>query len=235
MKSIVVILGALAPLVLGACASTRPPSPVNATSAGVGIRVKTRAPVKIFSNEPDGVVFVKLSEGGGPPYTDGSMLSSNFADDGYFYLLNAPPGRYVAVLCGRIQAAPPTAPPAAPPKGTSVSVSVGIGKTEYTTYFPADMVKLTEVTVTPGAVAFMGDYVVDMSTELADADETQRHFYHLLAPKDESRDFLAKAFSGDYQYKGTLHQRREDTQAREEFSKYAHESLTKAGWSIALQ
>ena len=51
------------------------------------------------------------------------------------------------------------------------------------------MIAETEVTLSAGSVAFMGDFVVDQSLGLKDADATQRHLYALFGGGDEREGF----------------------------------------------
>ena len=40
----------------------------------------------------------------------------------------------------------------------------GRTESEYTTFFPEELIKLTEVTVPAKAIVFMGEYIVDLNT-----------------------------------------------------------------------
>ncbi len=57
------LLIALVVTSLPACESLPAPAPMDETSSGIGIRVKTRAPIKLFSNKPDRVFSIRLPEG----------------------------------------------------------------------------------------------------------------------------------------------------------------------------
>ncbi len=156
------------------------------------------------------------------------MMPSNYSKDGYFYLLNAPPGRYAAVATFRSQSSAPAGPPSG---GGGVSVSVHIGSTEYATYFDEKLIALTEIDVTSGSFGFMGDFEVDTTTSFKEADATQLYFYRLLAPGHENASYLEEVLSGDYQYCGSHHETEETEAATAAFRKSAKKRLSEAGWT----
>ena len=45
-----------------------------------------------------------------------------------------------------------------------------ITNTAYSVYFSEDLIKLTEMTVPPASISFMGEYVVDLSMNMKGAD-----------------------------------------------------------------
>ncbi len=216
--------------VLSACAGPLPaPTPQDGASAGIGVLVKTRAPIKLFSGKVDSVMFVRLEGNDSSQYISTQPIASNYNKDGYIYLLNAPPGRYVAVAAFRSQASAPTAP-----TGGGVTVTVNPGDTDYTTYFSRDLVKATEVTVEPGRIVFMGEFIVDTSTKFENADDVQSHYFRLISPGVENRNKFLGLMSGDYHYTGTLHEVNQDDEAREEFLATTRENLSEAGWLTAI-
>lgn len=212
-------------LLISSCASA-PPARVSSDSAGVAIHVKVRAPVRVFSQEPQQVLFVRLSGPGGAPES-GELMPSNYASGGYLYLLNAAPGTYVAVTCFK-EMEPGTGGSATAAPGLSVSFRPGA--TNFTTYFPEAMIRETEITVKPGEIAFMGDFVVDQYVGLKDADPTQRAYYTLFGGSDEEENFLANALGGDYHYRGTLHESDHGSAAQEDFERCTNMKLAEAGW-----
>lgn len=212
-------------LACASCTST-PPGPAGADSAGLGIRVRVRAPVRMFSQNPEQVLFVRLAGPGGG-FTGGEPMPSNYQADGYLYLLNAPPGTYVAVSCFKKMEPVPAA-------GTQTSSGFSVifqpGATNYTTYFPEDMVRATQVTVRAGEVAFVGEFVVDQDLGLDEGDATQRYYYALFGQGEQSESFLENALGGDYHYRGSLHSSSQDAVARSHFVKAGGGRLAEAGW-----
>jgi hypothetical protein len=193
---------------LGCATTLPPPKPLDHQMGGIGISLKTRPPVKIVTQKPDRVYFVKLHEGTESSLIQSSVMASNYVKGDYIYLLNAPPGRYVAVAATRSQ------------------FVVSLGKTDYATYFPKELIKLTEVTVKPGSVVFMGEFIVDQSVGLKGCDDVQLHYYRLLAPGAENRIMF-----GDYHYRGSLYRAHQDKAAYDQYLIKAKEHLGDTGWA----
>ena len=215
-------------LALAGCASATP-APSAPDSAGIAIGVTVRPPARMFSQEPEQVLFVRLA-GEGDSFTSGELMPSNYASGGYLYLLNAPPGTYVAVTCFKDMEPVPATPEAPAHSGIHASVSFQPGQTNYTTYFPEQMIRETRITVQPGQIAFMGNFTVDQDLGLKDADPTQREYYARFGGRDESESFLANALGGDYHYRGTLHASDHGAAARAEFVESTNNRLVEAGW-----
>ena len=187
--------------------------------AAIGISVNTRAPIKAFTDNPHMVYFIKV-DNDEDLYTQSNFIRSNYAKDGQIYLLNAKPGRYAVVGC-------------------YIKKRVGM-VTEYTTFFPKELIKLTEVTVAPGTTAFMGEYVIDMSVGLEDADECQRHYCQIIAPgalTEASKMTIAPLLKGhgEYLYKGSLHEKHLDKEAEIRFLNNALEHFEGTGWTSIIQ
>jgi hypothetical protein len=144
------------------CATLPAPELLDPQRAVIGISVKTRVPLLKFPDRPDMVYFIKGDEGE-DLYTQGSesLIQSNNLEGGYVYLLNAEPGRYAAVAC-------------------YLEKETEQGTYEYWTFFPEEMIKLTEVLVAPGTIAFMGEYVVDKSWGFKDLDNAQLQYFQLI-------------------------------------------------------
>ena len=210
-------------LALSSCASIPPPPPEGPGSAGVCIELRTRVPIGLFKQKVDEVVFARLSPGVSDA-RNGELFSSNHVDGEYLYLLNAPPGEYVAVLAVRRQRQ------GSPSQGADLSV----GATDYTTFFDEDLIRTTRTTVVPGEIAFMGAYAVDQSVGLSDADSTQLHFFRKIAPGAEHRGYLSGLLSGDYHYRGTLIEASHGTETEMKFRKDASAHLAESGWASTL-
>ncbi len=225
----------LAVCVVG-CASLPPPAPESPGSAGIAISIRNFAPVSIFSHTPDRVFFVRLDEEDPSTFTRGEFLASNYAKDGYLFLLNAKPGRYVAVATARRQSAGPGPSSSVISSGNiTVGVGVSIGATDYTVYFPEDLVRLTAVSVEPGTIAYMGTFRIDTSVGLAGADENQRYFYRMVAPGHEDRNLVSHIFSLDYHYRGSLRDALQGEDEQAKFREWAGKTLQSVGWGGALR
>ena len=114
---------------------------------------------------------------------------------------------------------------------TTVSVGISIGATEYTTYFPENLIKLTDVTVGQEAIAYMGTLTLNTSVGLDGADGTQRYFYRMLAPLGhEDMNYVVLAFSGNYHYRGSLRDALQSDSEQAKFREHAREALGEVGW-----
>ena len=188
---------------LSACGGGMPaPNPQDGASAGIGVMVKAGA---------GRVWFVRLEGNDRSQYISAHPISSNYKKDDYFYLLNAPPGRYAVVVTFR------------------VDYSQDIKK-KYTTYFPRDLVEATEVIVEPGRIVFMGELIFDTSTSFKDADDMQLHYLRFICPRCEDRSKLFRWMSPDQHYTATLHEVNQDEEARERFLATISENLGEVGW-----
>jgi len=94
-------------------------------------------------------------------YRARNLVESNFSQKGDVYLFNAEPGRYVAVGALLVYTAP----------GQTVA---------YHSFFSTEIVARTEVTVTPGQIAFMGDV---QATIRGTPDPVQRFFFDFIPPQ----------------------------------------------------
>ncbi|MCI0695974.1 hypothetical protein L0337_28740 [candidate division KSB1 bacterium] len=219
------------------CAGTLPPvKPLSSEMSAIGIAVKTRAPLKLFGDKANMVYFIKLDEVDSVARANymvqsNQLIQSNYANKNQIYLLNARPGRYAVVAAFHSESTPDI-PSGSGPGKSGVSVSVGLNmpsETKNTTFFAKEIIKLTEVTVTPGAMVFMGDYVISQSTGFKEADETQLHYLQLIAPGAKT-GYLSMAFSGSNYYKGSLHEHKRDRQTEMQFFANALEHLKGSEW-----
>ena len=220
-------LAVLATITLGGCATVPVPPLRGSESSGLGIVVTLRAPIGIFGATPSVVYFAKVDNDDG--LLQQQVVRSNYSNDNRLYLLNAPPGSYVAVAAFFSRAPVPAGPP--PP---GVSVTVGVGRTAYTTYFSKDLVEQTRVNVGERDFAFMGGYVVDQSVGLESADPVQIHYSNLIAPGAAKAGFL-HLLSGDYHYRGTVLEAKKDEQSRSEFFRNAKQDLSEGGWTARFK
>ena len=210
---------------LGVSCASPPPAPIGPNSVGLAIHVKVRPVVRLVSEAPAQVLFVRLSAEGGS-ITDGEPIPSNYASGDTLYLLNAAPGTYVAVACFKHLEPTPSSAPL--PQG--VSITVRPGPSNYTTYFQEPMIHATTVTPQPGRIAFMGNFVVDQNMGFEDADPTQRAYYAQFGAGDENENLLENALGGDFHYRGTLHESDTGASVQADFAASMDRSLLEAGW-----
>jgi hypothetical protein len=143
------------------CPGWAPPKPTMPDSAVLGIEVVLRMSL-IRTNSPSMVYFIKLPDGT-DAFEQRDLIPANYVSGGYFYLLNARPGRY-AVVAAACYSGGPTH--------------------ESWTFFPGNLIAVTDKTVSGGSVAFMGSYSVDVIEDLAEIDDAQRHYATIVADKE---------------------------------------------------
>ena len=206
---------------LSACAGVPPPEPLNSQSTCLGISVKLKAPIGLFSSHADRVYFVRVDKEEDLS-TSSQVIPSNYVKGDYVYLLNAAPGRYASVASFR-----------------KVTTQQG-GTTTYTTFLPEELIGHTQTVVVSGAMAFMGDYILDTSVGLNEADNAQLHYFHVMAPNallgtGVVASMLSVMASGEAFYKGTLKEEQRDRQAEMNFLATALESFKGTGWGDMIQ
>jgi len=177
------------------------------------LRVKGKAAITAY--------FIKVDEDD-DLYAQDDFIWSNYAKGGQIYLLNAKPGRYAVVATGKAKKSPVS--PIAP------------SEAKYITFFSEEIIKLTEVTVAPGSVVFIGDYVVEVSSGLKNADNAQLHYAQLIMPDAVAADeLLYTVLSGDYYSAGSLYKVKHDKQVEIDFLTNALEHLKYTDWIEIIQ
>jgi len=204
---------AIAALLTG-CATTQPiPAMSQAQSSGVAIDLTLKAPIGIFSNKPAQVYFARIDNQDG--LLQQQIIRSNFIKAGRAYLLNARPGTYVAV-------------------GAYFLSPMQASRATYTTYFPKELVEQSKVIIRENDFVFMGSYVVETSVGLDGADVLQLHYKNVIAP-GEATGLLTMSFGGAIHYRGTLLERKNDEQTRNELARNAKEDLAGSGWETRIK
>jgi len=127
------------------------------------------------------VYFVRLREEA-DRYGAEAVIPSNFSRDKQVYLLNARPGRYIAV--------------AAQLRGS--------GPGEYYVFPDMAAIGQTDVDVVPGRMSFMGDFLFDLKVKMNKSDAAQGHYLRLIRPGAARKGLMGRAFSADYTYRAEL-------------------------------
>lgn len=214
------------------CASP-PPAPMSPATGGVGIHVATRLPLGLWPEPQGQVLFLRLPDIDDPTYTSGTVYVSNYAKGDYVYLLNARPGRYVAVACWREQSNRVIdGVPVYSAGDMGKALGEELGPTRFTTYLPRPTIQSSETLVEPGCVAFMGWYELDNLLGLDGADETQTFYHGQLATGHEDRSAFLATWTGDNQYRGMTGTTDRGPTAQARFAQAAREDLGDAGWSV---
>ena len=108
------------------------------------------------------VYFARLDDDGGDPFTGTDIKATNYTSGtGHAYLLNAPPGRYVAVAA-------------------AAEFTDDKKVFHYTFYFPPEMIEQTSVDVMEGALSFMGEYQIKEHILPRVVEPAQIHYRALL-------------------------------------------------------
>ena len=125
------------------------------------------------------VHFVRPQEQG-EMFAAESVIPSNFSKKKQVYLLNARPGRYVAV-------------------GAEIR-----GPGRYTIFPNRAAIAATEIEVVAGEITFMGDYLFDLKVKMKQADPAQAHYLRLIAPGAARKGFMARAYTSQNVYRAEL-------------------------------
>lgn len=218
MKNFLLILMVLGGLVLTAC-SIPAPKRVNTESSAIGLTVETLPPVgKIFSSSLASVIFIRFHGDGGYNYTVSFRpIPSNFSRGGQIFLLNAKPGRY-AVIIGYHT----------------------MGTYLFTSYFPEEILKVSEVEVPPNKFVFMGKYKIDLSLSRKNMDSMQSYFIDLFKTGQRAIPGLRQGKYTHIAYKGKILEANRSQKAEVAFLKnavdpsYALNTFKESGWEILL-
>jgi hypothetical protein len=138
------------------------PSPLSSEVSAIGIVITERKMESVLY--PSVVFFAKVAETE-DIFSQSDLMISNFTLHGHYYLLNIPPGRYVAVASGR--------------------AGGGSAQPAEMTYFTREMIRRTETIVVAGEMKSMGTYefAYPLFGVLSDQnDSAQRHYFQILQP-----------------------------------------------------
>jgi hypothetical protein len=207
-KHLFVSIVVIAALLTG-CATQPIPTMSHAQSSGLAIDLTLIGPGFSLKYKPAQVYFVKIDNQDG--LLQQRFVRSNFINDGRAYLLNAQPGTYAAV-------------------GAFYDISYR----RYTTYFAKEFVEQSKVTVPENDFVFMGSYLVKESSEFDGADEIQAHYKNVISPGESTGGF-AMALGRPVHYLGTLRERKNDEQTRNEFVRNAKEDLAGNEWAARIK
>ncbi|HKB15377.1 MAG TPA: hypothetical protein VKF62_04895 [Planctomycetota bacterium] len=217
----------LAVLGLAACATAPPPSPPDPSKAHLAISLDVRGALSIFHAETTKVCFARLAPDQADLRSATPLLGSNHSSGNTFYLLNAEPGRYVAVVS----------------LAAGVDPVTGIRSPERDlTVLPEDLVRGTDVTAEPGSIAFMGEYCVHSFGSLAEADATQRFYAGLFAPAPQGSgstvlgiQIVSLASTPPIASRGRTETAKRDAEAEAEFRKAARVQLADPAWAAVAE
>ena len=201
---------ALAVFALAGCATALPPRS-GPERGGIGISVRVRPPIiiPIFTRMSDRVYFARV-DGAQGLFAQDKLVLSNDSAGTWVYLLDVPPGRYAAVA----------------------SV-FSRDRRDYVTVFSKELIEATLVTVAPGAMAFMGEHLVDAASSAKDADAAQRRYLDLIAPSAVT-GFLGISPSRPTIYMGSSLEASRDPKTEALFLRDAADHLRGTEWTGLL-
>ncbi len=214
------------------CSTTPPPKPEDPQSSAIGIALKIKsiaalAEFKAFKYA--GVVFFAKVDEENKSFKVKEIIPSNFSKGEQVYLLNAKPGRYLAVAA----AFKTRVPTSSSSLGGNVSVSVG-GSHGSVVYFPDELIKLTDITISPNKFGFMGKHVVQtrgLGAQLKEPDDIQLHYFKLLQPEAVGKPLRF----GSSSYSTSLVESNQNKETEEAFLNNALKHLKAYGWESTIQ
>ena len=233
------------------CQTIPAPMALNDKSSAIGIAVF----IKEFggNRQPEKLYLVKLDKDADESslFTRTNIIQTNFIRGNYIYLLNAEPGDYAVV--GGFYGPESASNTRTTSSGWKITTTTGGGfsnkqnedKSTWIVYFPKEMIKSTRVTVTPGRMAFMGEYMVG-TRQLKSPDGAQMHYYKVIEPdkrgKISFKDIgLRHLVLGALSVKEARSQQGEvksfvrNKGAEARFLKTAQTDLEGGGWSDRIQ
>ena len=221
-------------LLLGCVTPNPPPGPADPQASVIGVAVKIRGAIKLFSNGAEWAHFVRLDSDGNE---ESEPILSNYSSGKYVYLVNAAPGRYAVVAAGFTQQSQgaPMGSTTSLGGGFSLSTSVTVSSTKtITSYLPRHLIEKTAVTVGEGQMVFIGELVIDTSGDWDSADAEQLRHYRLIAPGHEDKSFMAKLFSGKHR-RGIEHEVDQGGDARSRFLAHSGGEFSGVSWEGVLR
>ena len=200
-----------------------------------GVTFRLKAPMGMgIKKSAVQIFFVRLEGGDEDAFSAEQVIPSNYSKKKQVYLLNAKPGRYVAVAANLGSQA--TAGSMSP-VGGGFSVGYQPPVMKYSAFFSMAMIPQTEVTVVPGEMVFMGDLLAKGSTKMENADAAQAHYYRMLSPEAAEKGYLARTFSGSAVYRAELESVSKDVATESSFWSRALKKVFKKepAWQAFVQ
>lgn len=202
------------------CSSIVVPPPVpRSAHIGIALSSRTLIPLKLFEQKITAIYFSRLEENQNSFISKFPPIPSNAKSGNRFYLLNAQPGRYVAVAA--------LEPPNVGGNAAGGPGSVGYVNSTPGSYvvFSKPLVALTEVKAEPGRLVFMGNFIVKAYVKISepDLDEVQS-------------DTISHKPSGSPSYNlGSVNKVEQGADSERQFILKAKGDLGESGWGVIIQ
>jgi len=202
------------------CLSIVVPAPVPQNAhIGIALSSRTLIPLKLFEQNITAIYFSRLEEGQNGFISKFPPIPANAKSGNRFYLLNAPPGRYVAVAA--------LEPPSVGRKAAGGPGSVGYVNSTPGSYvvFSKPLVALTEVKAEPGRLVFMGNFIVKAYVRLGEPDPDEVQLDSISHKPPESPPYNLGSVSKVEQ--GSIYE--------QQFLLKAKDDLGESGWGTIIQ
>jgi|CXWL01.1.fsa_nt_gi hypothetical protein len=202
------------------CSSIVVPPPVpQSAHIGIALSSRTLIPLKLFEQKITAIYFARLEEDQNGFISKFPHIPSNAKSGNRFYLLNAQPGRYVAVA-------------ALEPPGAGANAAGGPGAASYVNSTPGayvvfskPMVALTEVKAEYGRLVFMGNFLVKAHVRLSEPDPDEVQADTIFHKPLESPPYNL----------GSVTKVEQGADPEQQFLLKAKGDLGESGWGVIIQ
>ncbi|MDH4216219.1 MAG: hypothetical protein OEV26_03435 [Gallionella sp.] len=205
---------------LAGCATIATPENSQTGVIGIDMVQRTITPLGIKAERMSyAPIFVRLDDQGRIPST--SEWRYGVFRDGYWYLLNAKPGSWVAV-------------------GTSFEDTGLLVDTKMATLFPEALVRASEVELKPGKAAYMGRFQILEAPDVDKMDPVQIHYLNSVLANEIrlKREDIASNIVLDFKSAGSAISVQHQEETSEAVKKAGLESMKKAlgvSWSSRFE
>jgi hypothetical protein len=185
-------------------------NPLNERLSIIAISISHKTPPQLLGLEEYAtkVYFAKIKNTN-EMFESLNLIESNYYKDGYVYLVNAEPGKYVAVA------------------------TVHTGSTKALTYFDKDLVKATLTEVGEKGLVFMGSFYVQDAESWSFTDPPQSHYRNLLRWHERTVKIGGPVSKYEF-YSATLKNISNDAKTKEAFFNAAGKVFNNTGWTYLL-
>jgi hypothetical protein len=203
---------------IGCSSIVAPPPAPQSAHIGIALSSRTLIQLKLFEQKITAIYFVRLEEDQNGFISKFPPIPSNAKSGNRFYLLNAQPGRYVAVAALK----PPVVGGNAGGTG-----SVGYVNSTPGSYvvFSKPLVALTEVKAEPGRLVFMGNFLVKAYVRLSEPDPDEVQLDTIFHKPSESPSYNL----------GSVKNVAQGADPERQFLKDANDDLGESGWGAIIQ
>ncbi len=211
-------------LLINGCAKIPPTVDLNSSAIAITIDVDIyKNPLNMQNLKPETVYFIKLDNETDSILKD-NVIASNFKYESLFgnlkdggvdsFLMNVPAGTYAAVAVSGLS-------------GGNSPFSGG-GNNGQVVFFSKEAIKKSIVTVEPGAMVYMGDFVfnrVAFWSGMKKSDECQKHYFNIVG----KGSFMGQP------YAASVKNIENSNDVEKSFLKGHESTFKKTGWIVKLE